>query len=236
MTPQRKQPPGLTRDRIIDTAIDLMDQYGVQKFTMRRLAVALDVQAPALYPYIQSKQRLFLDIFDKVVGESGYQTDESRTWQEETMLFMDQVRTEVLRHPWITHLIPGANPPGLFMQGARIQQLYEEQGLSEHEAVQYRRLLSWTIWGFASVESSLPTSPRHEPIGQQNGSAARAYRVTSHPLPDDEISQEYTVLDVDDLFGACVRNFLVGLEDAMARARATTSDQPPDGGDPAARP
>jgi AcrR family transcriptional regulator len=40
---------GLTRHTIIETALRLLDQVGLEGLTVRRLAAELGVQSPALY-------------------------------------------------------------------------------------------------------------------------------------------------------------------------------------------
>ncbi|MBS2535088.1 TetR/AcrR family transcriptional regulator C-terminal domain-containing protein [Catenulispora sp. NF23] len=48
----------LERQAIIDTAIALLDEVGLDKLSMRRLAKEFDVQAPALYWHFKNKQEL----------------------------------------------------------------------------------------------------------------------------------------------------------------------------------
>ncbi len=53
----------LDRDRVIKTAIDLLDKVGLDGLSLRRLATELGVQAPALYWHFKNKQELL----DKMV-------------------------------------------------------------------------------------------------------------------------------------------------------------------------
>jgi AcrR family transcriptional regulator len=54
------------RDRILAQACDLYLHEGLDGFSMRKLAKALDVTAPALYRHYESKERVLVD----VVGEA----------------------------------------------------------------------------------------------------------------------------------------------------------------------
>lgn len=49
---------GLDKDRIIRAALDLLDEAGIEGLTMRKLAEALGVQAPALYWHFPNKRAL----------------------------------------------------------------------------------------------------------------------------------------------------------------------------------
>ncbi|GAA2033212.1 TetR/AcrR family transcriptional regulator C-terminal domain-containing protein [Catenulispora yoronensis] len=48
----------LEREAIVDAAIKLLDEVGLDGLSMRRLAKDLDVQAPALYWHFKNKQEL----------------------------------------------------------------------------------------------------------------------------------------------------------------------------------
>ncbi|WP_448853684.1 TetR family transcriptional regulator [Corynebacterium frankenforstense] len=48
----------LNRTLILDTALDLLDKYGLADVTMRRVAGALDVAPGALYWHLSNKQEL----------------------------------------------------------------------------------------------------------------------------------------------------------------------------------
>jgi TetR/AcrR family tetracycline transcriptional repressor len=54
----------LDRERVVKTAIDLLDQVGLDGLTLRRLATELGVQAPALYWHFKNKQ----DLLDHMIA------------------------------------------------------------------------------------------------------------------------------------------------------------------------
>ncbi len=65
---RKKQQPreALSRERIIATAIELLDERGLSAFTMRALGERLGVEAMAIYHYFPSKQTLL-----EAVGSAG---------------------------------------------------------------------------------------------------------------------------------------------------------------------
>ncbi len=72
----------LDRDRVIKTAIDLLDQVGLDGLTLRRLATELGVQAPALYWYFRNKQELLDHMLDAIMrSERAWRTpDPGEAW------------------------------------------------------------------------------------------------------------------------------------------------------------
>ncbi|MEV0234146.1 TetR/AcrR family transcriptional regulator C-terminal domain-containing protein [Nonomuraea sp. NPDC050786] len=63
--------PGLTRQTLIETALRLLDEVGLEGLTVRRLAAELGVQSPALYWHIRSKQELLDGMADAVILAAG---------------------------------------------------------------------------------------------------------------------------------------------------------------------
>ena len=57
----------LDRDRVLKTAIDLLDQVGLAGLSLRRLATELGVQAPALYWHFANKQALLDQLVEMIM-------------------------------------------------------------------------------------------------------------------------------------------------------------------------
>jgi TetR/AcrR family transcriptional regulator, tetracycline repressor protein len=61
---------GVTQRQVVDTAVRLLDEVGLEGLTLRRLAAELDVQAPALYWHVRSKREL-LDLMAEAIIEAA---------------------------------------------------------------------------------------------------------------------------------------------------------------------
>ncbi len=59
----------LTRDRIVTTALAILDTYGLADLTMRRVAATLGVQPSALYWHFGSKQDLLAAASDTILAD-----------------------------------------------------------------------------------------------------------------------------------------------------------------------
>ena len=57
---------GISREQVVETAIRLLDEVGLEGLTLRRLAAELDVQAPALYWHVRDKREL-LDLMAEAI-------------------------------------------------------------------------------------------------------------------------------------------------------------------------
>lgn len=58
---------GHTKQNVIDTAIEILDEQGLPGLTMRRLATALGLQQSALYWHFESKQLLLAAMAEEIL-------------------------------------------------------------------------------------------------------------------------------------------------------------------------
>ncbi|PXX54592.1 TetR family transcriptional regulator [Nocardia tenerifensis] len=86
---------------IAQAALELLDDVGLDGLTMRKVAAALDVQAPALYWHVKNKREL-LDAMARTVfvaaveGVEAPRRDES--WQDWTVGLATRLRRSMLRY------------------------------------------------------------------------------------------------------------------------------------------
>jgi len=104
----------LSLERIIATAIELLDAQGVDGLTMRRLADRLGSGVMSLYWHIDTKEDVFDLALDAVLEYRGFsQTGEPGGWRAEVVHMLEDWRACMLRHPWSASLLPsralGAN-------------------------------------------------------------------------------------------------------------------------------
>ncbi|WP_301925125.1 TetR/AcrR family transcriptional regulator [Corynebacterium glaucum] len=58
----------LSREAIVDTALDILSQYGLADVSMRRIAGVLGVAPGALYWHIENKQELIAALADAIIA------------------------------------------------------------------------------------------------------------------------------------------------------------------------
>lgn len=91
--------PALTRETLIATALDLLDEVGLEGLTVRRLAARLGVQSPALYWHIRNKQELLDGMAEAIIldGEMGPPRD-GESWQDWLLRRARSYRASVRSH------------------------------------------------------------------------------------------------------------------------------------------
>jgi len=72
----------LSRDSIVNEAIELMKTEGLEQVTLRNVAARLDARAPSLYRHIADKRALYALMSEKIIRECLAATPESACWQD----------------------------------------------------------------------------------------------------------------------------------------------------------
>jgi AcrR family transcriptional regulator len=97
----------LSRERVLQAAIRLADEGGIESLTMRRLAQELGVEAMSLYNHVANKSDLVNGIVDLVVREIELPSTEE--WDVAIRQYAVAAHEALLRHPWACGLI--ISPP-----------------------------------------------------------------------------------------------------------------------------
>src|SRR2546425_8089865 len=109
MAMTRRKP--LSRERILDTALALVDEEGIEALSMRKLGQALGYEAMSLYNHVANKDDLLDGILDLVLAEMEPPDAEGG---------LPAIRTTALsahealkRHPWAATMLmsPGRLRP-----------------------------------------------------------------------------------------------------------------------------
>jgi AcrR family transcriptional regulator len=72
----------LSRDRVVDGALRLVDREGVDALSMRRLGRELGVEGMALYTHVRHKSDLLDAMAERILEELDTDFDRSAPWQE----------------------------------------------------------------------------------------------------------------------------------------------------------
>ena len=108
---ERPSKPALTRGGIVDAALRLMENEGLERVTMRRLAEELDTGPASLYVYVRDVAELHGAILDRLLREA-VRPARSRSWAtriERTLLAYGAILFE---HPGLARSMFARRPSG----------------------------------------------------------------------------------------------------------------------------
>ena len=95
----------LTRQQIVQAALEMLDTDGLAGLSMRKLAAKLGSGATSLYWHVETKDDLIDLIIDQIYAEIDVPEPELAGWRGGATLFGHSIRATVLRHPWLPEVI-----------------------------------------------------------------------------------------------------------------------------------
>src|SRR4029450_5543143 len=101
-TPQPRAP--LSRERVLEAAISLADEHGIESLTMPKLARELGVEAMSLYNHVANKGDLVDGIVDLVLDEME-PPSAVEDWDVAIRRSAVSAHETLLRHPWACSLV-----------------------------------------------------------------------------------------------------------------------------------
>jgi AcrR family transcriptional regulator len=148
MTPKRREP--LSRERILEAAVRLADEGGIEAVSMRKLGRELGVEAMSLYNHVANKDDLLDGIVDRVLSE--FELPSESDWSEALRRTAISAHEALLRHPWACTLIMSRFRPGRIRYIEWILGRLREAGFSAEITYHAYHTLDSHILGFTLWE------------------------------------------------------------------------------------
>lgn len=100
--PRKSYREPLTREKIVEKAVELLDTDGIDGVSMRRLGDALGVEAMALYHHFPNKDAILDGVVASIISETGpgLPVDEAETdWKKVMLSGPASARRALEKHP-----------------------------------------------------------------------------------------------------------------------------------------
>jgi len=152
-TTERREP--LTRGRIVEAALRLMDAEGLEAVTMRRIGRELGVEAMSLYNHVEDKDDILDGICERVMSEFEF-PEQGRDWAETCRRGARAWRRLLQAHPDVMRLFAEERGPVQSVDSMRPMEyalrLLRDAGLSDRDTAQAFHAFGGYIQGFVIME------------------------------------------------------------------------------------
>lgn len=182
--PRRGPRPGLSRERVVQAAIEVAEAEGLSALSMRRVALRLEVGTASLYTYVPGKPELLALMLDAMVGEGPLPHTLPGGWREQLEAVARSDWADFRRHPWTLQIasdrpLPGPNLMAWFDSALRV---LEGTGLTGAERITVVEGLDGLVRGMARNAADPAIRPPSEDAGEQAQAwqAARDEFLESH--------------------------------------------------------
>jgi TetR/AcrR family tetracycline transcriptional repressor len=209
----RRKPRALTRDKVVDAALALIDEAGADAVSMRRVADAVGVTPMALYNHFSSKSDLLSAIAESVIGAAefdGRQAD----WRDQVRHCFDALRKLCLQHPGLPRLLEleGAAPASVFAPMEVALRALHEAGLDDVDGVRTYFLLT----GFTLSQAAYQTRPIAD---LEPSKKIRSERIAGRGYTVTERLELPATWDFDASFAFGISLILNGVEATVSESR-----------------
>jgi len=161
----------LDRERITAVALQLIDKYGLEALSMRRLGKALKVEAMALYHHFANKGELLDAVLDRLLTEVQLPARGTLAPLEWIRAFAIAYRQVALVHPHAFILIPTRrfNSEQSIALYEQILQVFSDLGFDGALSARYFRTLAYFVSGAGLADiASHAKQPDATPLRLEN--------------------------------------------------------------------
>jgi AcrR family transcriptional regulator len=171
----------LSRDRVVEAAVGLADQRGIEALTMRNLSEELGVVPMALYKHVAHKDELLGRMVDAVFSEIDY--DREQDWRKLLRARALALRQALLRHPWAVGLMEtGALGPSRLTDHETVMRcLRVDVGLTLPMSLHALGLLDGLVYGFTLQQRAYAAD-----LGGKKPTETPKAKNIRQPIPDPE--------------------------------------------------
>ena len=191
----------LTRDRVIEAALRVMDEEGLEAVTMRRVAREVGVEAMSLYHHVEDKEDLLDGICERVMA--GFEFPEpTGDWFEDCRRAARAWRSILKQHPNVMRLFAQRRGPVRSVDSLRPMELalglLRQGGLSDRDTARAFHAFGGYIQGSVMMELG-------SIAGGADAEAVKAHAELSAVLPDEfatlrAVGPHFAECDLDEQF------------------------------------
>lgn len=206
----------LSRGRILDAALRLVDEEGMGALSMRRLGAELGVNPMSIYHHVPGKDAVISGLVELVFSGMRVRYPDGSHWQARVRAWAQDYRDLVRSHPHLVLEIVSSAATvteTVLLVNEPLYAALDEAGLPPAEVVQAADSVVDFIHGFALAEGAQPPErpfDRRELLERLEAGAADGLPATSHVFR--ALTREESRYDFDRGFEAGLGILLKGIE------------------------
>jgi AcrR family transcriptional regulator len=209
----------LTRERVVEAALRVMDQEGLEAVSMRRVAREVGVEAMSLYHHVEDKEDLLDGICEHVMAGFEF-PDPVEDWAENCRRGARAWRRLLQAHPAVMRLFAEQRGPVRTVDSMRPMEfalrLLRGAGLSDRDTAQAFHAFGGYIQGFVMMELG-------SIAGGSDEAHLKAHADLVSALPDEfealvAVSPYFAECDPDEQFEFGLDLLIRGLEAKASRS------------------
>jgi AcrR family transcriptional regulator len=222
-TAKRGRPARLSRQRIVDAVLVLLERDPRSVPTISTIAREVEAVPAALYRHFESFEEILDGVMAGILAASPASPDGDASWPRQLERWMRDLRHHLLRYPAILAMIgrSGRTSPAWLEASSALVEILARAGLAGRElAATYLWVLETTV-GLVLQEAVMPLTDQF--------AGARAARHAFSPAARERfatIEREIERIDGETFFDFAVEQAIAGIEVRIRREPRARSKQP----------
>src|SRR5699024_8801772 len=202
---------GLTREKVLSAALEIIDRDGLQALSMRRLGATLGVEAMTIYHYVPNKDALLNGVLEGIHRRSQPQERRSGPWEDQLRTYAGRLVDLLRSHPGVASLMlrrPALTPQTLNLVEQGLEVLHRA-GFPLPRALQMIHALVGLVIGHVLAGERAEGQQRNGRLAQED--------LSGFPLIGRAVHQADPEADPEEPFDTALEAMLRGFERDLAR-------------------
>jgi TetR/AcrR family transcriptional regulator, tetracycline repressor protein len=172
-----------SEDEVLDAALALLDEGGVDAASVRAIAARVGVAPNAVYTYFEDKAAVYKGVVERLLGEvdHGVFADREVSWPRRVESLALELRARLSAHPGAVPLMISSplDGPRALALNEKLLELFADAGLDAADAARASYLVIVYVFGSVALEVSDvgrpgPLPPESERIAHRRAAFAGA--------------------------------------------------------------
>lgn len=186
----------VSKDRIVDTALRLVEAGGLEALSMRKLAAELGVAPTAIYWHVGDREALLAELVNRIASDVVAVKPSGKTPAQRIASVVRGIRKQVQAHPHLIGLARqiGEGPSVNFPAQVVLAREVSAAGLKGESAALAVRSLLYFVGGFVLLEGNLKET------GSPSGTPALWRKVEANDIDSGLIGAMRKQPNLEQLF------------------------------------
>ena len=199
---KRRSRGQLSRDLVLDAALELIDEVGLKGLTMRALANALDCAPMTLYSYVSDRDDLLQGVLGLVIKRLDLRYIPGESWQDCARRTVQSYRVLAHEHPYAFELLVYADndvdPVAPYFE--RLLWLFQKGGLGEEASEAFLSVADGFTSGFLLYESRSLVRHRESSTHHDEHERERAHLAELHAQKAFDVGFDVVIRGIEATF------------------------------------
>lgn len=149
-TPRRGRPARVNRDQVVDAAVGIADEKGLDAVSMRSVARTLGVGTMTLYSHVPAREHLVDAMIDRAYADFPL-PDPTLAWRPALQAYANGFFALLRKHPWLLSVNTWRMPlaPHVFDAEEAGYRILVDTGLAPRQVIETIAIVNQAVSGFA---------------------------------------------------------------------------------------